>query len=574
MPRRSAEQGVKPFELRTGVGGLPPLGGIYRAGDPATIPPHKHHMVVNCRIKPAGLFSRDGLVTVFDTGVEECINGMTEYGDEQGQALMLYAGAHGRTGPPDFNIATFRAIFPGQSLTYSEFVFVLEGEAGALDAWSPVVEPHPETPGSTLNFAQSNPFLFRDRIHQFRTDNAGMLTLWELPLPERSFLQAADCSRDSSTVLSQTALATKCVAVPGTGPDAIGQKWPFNHPVSQAIPRPGLTIPGEAPALTDSSRYLPAPRYLSEPGVSFTICPERVDDPLTGAAGVADVLYVLLMNLPGGDYAVGRWDGVSFSIEHYLPVGTITLGFVTIGVAPSGPFVYGEGWDLDTAVQEAQISYRDDDGVWHDDGVAHNDATPPDPPVPRQVTAWKTFDGGLVLLTALRVGAVTTLTRIVLGRFSADTKSVSVEQVVFTEEAAVQPIIIDACLAAGIGYALYTYYDPIELASQGVRVTINPDSASGDVGTYWLQAVGDRAYLGGKFSDNWDPISQAPVTLGNRHCVFDVTDLADIQLVYQVLYSEQNFDSNGVEDERISRGCLPGLPGGGTTSEGFGEVYG
>lgn len=566
MPRRSAEQGVKPFELRTGVGGLPPLGGIYRAGDPATIPPFKHHMVVNCRIKPAGLFSRDGLVTVFDTGVEECINGMTEYGDEQGQALMLYAGADGVTGPPDFNIATFRAIFPGQSMTYSEFVFVLEGEAGPVDTWSPVVSPHCLTTGHAATTAESNPFLFRDRIHQFRSAS-GILELWELPLPERSFLQAADCSRDSSTVASLTALATKCVAVPGTGPDSIGQKWPFNHPVSQAIRRVSFTIAGSTnPALYRSSRVIGDPRYLSEPGVSFAICPERVDDPLTGAVGVADVLYVLVTNVTGADYTLCRWDGVSLGIEHQLPVGTLTLGFVTVCIAPSGPVIYGEGWD---PIQEAQISYRDDDGVWHDDGIPMTV-----PLATYYISAWKSFDGGLVLVTKQQIVSVTELSQVTLQRFSADSKHAQIDdQVVWSRESNQQPSIIDACLAAGTCYALLVApgaSTPVLLASLEVERTIDPDASFG----YWIQAVGDRVYVGGAFTDAWDPITQGPVAIGKRHCVFDVTDFSDIFLVYEVLDSAQDFDNNGNETHRIARGCLPGLPGGGSTSEGFGETYG
>lgn len=579
--RKNPDAGVKPFEIRTGIGGMPPLGGIFRAGDPATIPPHKHHQAVNVRITPEGLFTRPGLATVFDTGVAECINGLTEYGEGQGQALLLWPGADARETDGDvLNLATFRVIFPGQSIDYSEYIFILEGEAEKTSGVrSPVVRPLPNgwDGGITYegNAPLSNVFLFRDHIFQFRRgltvfddgfgNNFYTVALWECPLPGRSFLQSTDCSRDTVAVTSAAELATKCSAVARSGPDAVGQLWPYNHPVSQSFPRmevltPDLISESSSWQLYSSLRGAePNQSWMCEPGLSFTIRAERVDDPVEGTVGVAEVLY-FLMNDPENtdEFTLMRWDGITLTVEHEMPTGSITSRFVVVGSTSAGPFVYYQ----DDAGADFQVSYRDDDGVWHDDGSPltgtffwnGSDRTI------SEALSWKAFDGGYVLCQfwlAPLVGAGGFW--MFLWRFNPYLAELEFVQWVAGSEILVGAVLKDAVVAAGVCYALH--YDDagvggtLFVSSLGVTVE---SPVPGDQA--WIQAVGDRVFVGGANGDD--------------HEVYDVTDIQNPILVYQVLGTEQLYDSGDFLTERFSRGCLPGFPGGGTTSEGFGGSYG
>lgn len=75
MPKRTPDKGLMPFDVRVGLS-APTLGGIFRAGDPATTPPHKQHLAVNVRITPGGMITRPGMSQEFDTGTAECIDGL------------------------------------------------------------------------------------------------------------------------------------------------------------------------------------------------------------------------------------------------------------------------------------------------------------------------------------------------------------------------------------------------------------------------------------------------------------------------------------------------------------------
>lgn len=189
MPRRTPDQGVKPFEFRTGVGGLPKLGGMHRAGDPATVPPHKLHMGVNIRITPEGTITRPGLETTFDTGTAECIEGMI--GPPSGAepeplvGLVVYpAGTGGFDG--DF-------IGPGVGYRYEEYLppktwsslgLVREdadtaaGEVG----WAPLDLASPEDVDVVHRVFE--PFIWRNKLHEFcqvtRTTPTGDQVEWAL----------------------------------------------------------------------------------------------------------------------------------------------------------------------------------------------------------------------------------------------------------------------------------------------------------------------------------------------------------------------------------------------------------
>jgi hypothetical protein len=80
---------------------------MFRSGDPATTPPHKFHLLVNMRKTPGGSITRPGLALEYNTGVQECINGLTEDGGPDGAGagggglgggLILYPGAGGGSG--------------------------------------------------------------------------------------------------------------------------------------------------------------------------------------------------------------------------------------------------------------------------------------------------------------------------------------------------------------------------------------------------------------------------------------------------------------------------------------------
>jgi hypothetical protein len=77
VPRKEADDGLKPYEVRTGIG-IPNLQGMNRHDDPAAMKANQHHLLVNVRLDGAEITDRPGSSTHENTGWPGCITGMIE----------------------------------------------------------------------------------------------------------------------------------------------------------------------------------------------------------------------------------------------------------------------------------------------------------------------------------------------------------------------------------------------------------------------------------------------------------------------------------------------------------------
>lgn len=354
MPKRSPDQGVTPFEIRPGVDGLQALGGIYRAGDPATIPPHKHHLVINCRISPEGFKCRDGLSEVYDTGRKECIDGLIDDREDVGAALLLYPGApqgEDAEAPPNYlNAMTFRAIWPeGGDLSYSEYVAVTYAapskdtvppkDPSDTDLLSKVIEPHSDDGGSftPLGAGHTHPFIFQGRACVFMVvdkpdgdSSTPAIALVSMDIPKRTNEDASDGQR-------AVGIAAK------TGDN--DELFPFDYPI------------GSSKVLYYPTNPFTDPETLSEILDAF-VSQGRSDSPDGSEAGVRETLYFLARG-SADTVAVCRWDGttqttiatkVGLAIELPPALGGHRYGCFIVG---SSDGVYGD-----------YMGYEDADGSW------------------------------------------------------------------------------------------------------------------------------------------------------------------------------------------------------------------
>ena len=351
MPRRSGDGGVKPFEFRTGIGGLPTLGGMFRSGDPATIPPHKFHLLVNMRRTPGGTITRPGLALEFDTELQECINGLTEDAGEQGGAMLVYPGAAAGFAQD----VTFRAVFPDSSASYSEFAFALYGPAAAVRGdQSPVVN-YPGGITAVLT-TKSRPFIFRGQAVMFaEVDRNGTqaMALIGLSLPGRSFLQASDCWLNIDGPVGDP-LCPGPAGQPTPANPNDPPLWPFQHPVGSA----NVLVYFDNPFTTGSweiDNDAPPDGLID----SVLAIAERSDDALTGEAGVSEVLYFVAVDTAGPvRRRLVRWDGAIQTTEFSsIPDDTqVALGGQTYGpiLARAGAAASADDW----------AAYRTESGAW------------------------------------------------------------------------------------------------------------------------------------------------------------------------------------------------------------------
>jgi hypothetical protein len=592
MPRRSVDQGVKPFEFRTGVGGLPSLGGMFRSGDPATIPPHKFHMIVNMRKLPAGLISRPGLALEHDTGVRECIDGLTEDSAELGGDLMLYPGAQLRNpddpnpGDPAFNQASFRIVSPG---TYSEFVTVLYGPAAVTrGAWSPVLATTAAYGAGPTWLTQ--PFIFRGQVVQFALvskEGVTTMALLGMNLPPRSFLQASDCFRTTGGPTGDPA-CPGTAGLPAPGGD-LPPLWPYQHPV------------GSAEVLTyfDNAFGPGFDSYIDTTlEQSFIVIPERVDDPVTGVPGVRGVLYFIVKDGTSEDRKLVRWDGVRQTTEYTPPAGL----YVYLGKQKYGPIL---GRAALSGSAEDWAAFRTEAGTWSViDGAGWTVGTGPDDFTGFDIGGgemvewggrahmliageWSDGASGSGSVVQMHPQAATEFTAL----RSAPSATLFQDATQSWERTVVHPQVLGHLVYA-VGYENTTVSDFQESAArlwigdfltptvphidaiEAYQITLNGNFSAGN--PIWLQVVGDRVYVGGKFAK--DPITG--VNDGLHHGVYDVTEAsvkADIRLVYRVNAADQTFDSAQLglplkdRHERYSVGCLEANPGEDSGDEGFGE---
>jgi hypothetical protein len=91
VPRPQADEGLKPYEIRTGVA-VPRLKGMNRHDDPAGMPANAHHLLVNVRLDGGEIIDRSGSTEEEDTGSAYCITGMIEI-DDVGVGLWIFQGS-------------------------------------------------------------------------------------------------------------------------------------------------------------------------------------------------------------------------------------------------------------------------------------------------------------------------------------------------------------------------------------------------------------------------------------------------------------------------------------------------
>lgn len=570
MPRRSGEQGVKPFELRTGVGGLPTLGGMFRSGDPAMIPPHKFHLLVNMRRTPGGMIARPGLALEFDTGIQECIDGLTEDAGLQGGAIMLYPG-----NVPSSNAATFRAIFPYSSTSYSEFVSALYGPATQSAAKSPVVQGLAGyVPASTEPVPESSPFIFRGQACYFaRIERNGIplqLALIAMELPGRSFLQTSNC-----WLQEQSGVVPAC---PGpAGIVAPPTFYPFQHPVGSATVVTYIDNPFAADGVWTADEFLEREQIVANP--------ERIDDILTGKPGVGEVLYFLIFKGTGGEFRLLRWDGAQQTVESVtIPIRSVSTINPWLGLAASGPFLV-MGSNLGPPGDWAAV--RGDSGAWtYTLGAPVTDIDEYGPAV-----SWG--GRGHLLANALSPNLGCGGTGVQVEAFQpgigifGNWDIVSCIPFASYQENSGSLDILDAVVCGPNLYVLLecVHFNarPWTAVSVGSFITGVPigyvilqgDADVASAGNYWLQVVAGRVYVGGEFGRFVVSGTAGPA----NHAVYDVTDLVTTPATFQCNAHPVEGNGGNIFDVYLvlktseagspSQGALSAVPNDDHGGEGF-----
>lgn len=607
MPARTPDTGVKRFEIRTGVNGIPILGGIFRAGDPATIPQHKLHMGVNIRITPGGMITRPGLDDVYNTGVAECITGLTSDGEDL-STVLLYPGAPqgqvdvaidplygGGTAAVYLNSMSFRAIFPrGGDVAYSEYAAVLYGQAGALGALSPVAEPCSVDGGTFAPYGTSyfEPFLFNGRICQFMVmpklsaatgTYSPAVALVVLDLPTRTKELASDCQRWTGYAQESTYPLDVAGSCPGDYPDPPDTVWPGSYPVGSANVVFYVDNPFTSPEVISTIyEALPFAR--------------RSDSVIDDTVGVREMLYFTVAG-DAGTFALVRWDGVvQVTITTQAALSFTPLKPI-LGGGLYGPFVMAStdgvhgNWGGYINAADAWTPFTQ--GIRYDYGIL---GAPPAPGVVAvEIESWaavkQSISGNPEILLQ---GEMKKL----YGGAWIDAGGMWVFEWTSANEfnKVVATLLTPTNTAGGLPWPYIVVpdqYHPLDTlgtvfcALIAGFTDIHPESivyapydASADYATYhanrttedlsayqavgfsdwakWLQNVAGRLYCGGAFYDTDD----------DYHEVWDATVPGSLELLYK-----GETLVNLATAETVSKGCLPTVPAS-EIGEGYGSPEG
>lgn len=585
MPKRTPDQGSEPFEFRPGVGGFPALGGMFRAGDPATIPDHKHHLVVNCRIKPEGLETRPGLTSVHDSGVEECIVGLTSE-PEDVDALLIYPGAPEGLdlGGSLLNPMTFRALWPvGGDLTYSEYVAVAyatpsketvpPNTGGELALLSKVIEP--VVPAGSpafdpLGVGHGDVFIYQGRACQFMVvdkpdgdDPTPALALVSMDLPKRTMEDAADAQRAIGAAAPET----------GDPPDLFPHDYPLGS--SKVLFYPASPFSGGQ-----------AIQEILDAFVYRT----RSDSPIEATPGVREYVYFLMVG-DAGSIAVCSWDGTvqrTVMTKAGLDLGTL---WPILGGQAYGCFVVGstDGAHGDYA------GYENADGGWQElaQGIIYTingDIGDPEPPPGEfepTIHAWGAYKESLS-----GAGVVAFIGEMPMvysgswvpgrGAWAFQFGTDSIETIVATFQ---QPKV--NAVGLPVTYPEWDAPHVFPVENLGLKLTCvvyngyeadeywvwkhdhvagtehDDDSGASKIliattwaeitNAFWLRNVGGRLYGGGLFYNELAATS---------HSVFDLTYTSADEVFRGPVLEDR------VTAHCVSKGCLPGIP-----SAEFGEGY-
>lgn len=176
MPQRSPDDGIQPFELRTGLA-IGRLRGMNRQADPASTPANQFHLLTNVRLTPNGLRERPGLSEQFDTGVETCITALFEL--EQNVGLLLELGVD--YSPAPWSDARRIGVLDEQA-TAAPFRLVFDGPALGMDLYPAAPVPLPPNREAWMTAIR-----FRGRWLALGTwldwDNVAQDVLFEVHIP-------------------------------------------------------------------------------------------------------------------------------------------------------------------------------------------------------------------------------------------------------------------------------------------------------------------------------------------------------------------------------------------------------
>jgi hypothetical protein len=564
MPRRTPDQGAKPFEVRTGVGGMPPLGGIYRAGDPATVPLNRHHMVVNARITPGGLYSRPGLQSLFDTQIAECIQGITEF-NQLGGGLLIWPGAplDAGNGGGQNNPVSMRTLFPTRSNTYSEYVFFVAGDLDPVSGnGQPIVDFAPN--GIVWGTGFNQPFIHRGQVHYFRLDPlAGSWPiLYVAPMPESSGVQGTDYYR------ATLCLTSPGVTTPGTAPTNAcppGTGWPRGHPFG--VPEKVLEMPFE-----------PWGAGIPYYDLRCISIPERGDQVLEGEQIVDATLYILATGITGTVYKTKlyRWNGTSLSEE---AAAVVDFDTASDGAQYQARIVESGGGGLcifvggnSTSGDGGKAYVRGDSGAWSAvTGVRNGPAKVAF--FPDHGFTWN----GTPYFVGLGATAVTAKKVLVVKRGAT---SFEVEKDFFASDGISAYYVSHAGqVGPSLYFLLQGSQDYLFLPALVIHYDIPSKTITGSVGlrslaesdiareALWLVVSGTTCYAGGFMK--YDPALAAPEAT-NCHSVWDVTDTTAPQMLYRVYEA----DYEEIYGNPYSFGAMPLIPAAGDTGQSSSQLVG
>lgn len=350
MPRRTPDVGLKPFEYRVGIGGMPTLGGMFRAGDPATTPVHKHHLIVNARITPAGMESRPGFNLLHDSGVEECIDGISAppgaYATGGG---LLWPGRNADSSITSANAyigSAFRQIGPGFNESYHLVCLQHAIQAGAVEnTLVPGVSP------STIGYNADpwgGPFLYRGKVCELKLvdgPDQDITPQWAIV----SYVLPSETPTIDASDITQL-----IDSPPGT------VTFPQYYPYPLGSFRVEAYFPDD-PATINPQRVV--------------VQPAATTNPVDGTPGVIDNLWFINID-DGTDVTIKRFDGITLSTVYTASVASPDQYFLAEGAY--GPVYFAAQAD-GTFLESA---FAKEDGTW---------ATTSAPPVtvsPQQGCYW------------------------------------------------------------------------------------------------------------------------------------------------------------------------------------------
>ena len=179
MPRREADQGLKPYEIRPGVS-IQRFKGMNRNQDPAGMPANAHHLLVNVRMAGGEILERPGSTLEFDSLSASCITGLLETGiGTPSAALWTYNEWYYRDGSIYEGYYSAIDVDRPISLPLSPLAVIFSNQ-GAAPPLSPTtilpgkveVEKNSHVPSNRVTGA----FLFQNQVVELKSFSLNQIT--------------------------------------------------------------------------------------------------------------------------------------------------------------------------------------------------------------------------------------------------------------------------------------------------------------------------------------------------------------------------------------------------------------